>query len=187
VSEANEPGGVYCELNAPLEWKARGETAGGVSSAHDAANENCLRIVLGLDDVVHELADEAVELSQELQRLDFKVNVILELVAQLVSQNLSLPEDHAIKLGSHFIQWLAQTPPGQVGQSLELKLYLDSRFPFPLRLTGRISALDQLADGCNTTLALDQQQEQTQELLEKYVFRCHRRHIARMKTQTANN
>lgn len=181
MTEASELGGLYCELNLPLEWVPMSEAA-GAAAADELANQNCLKIILSLDEAVHDALDESIELSQELQRLDFKISIILELVARLVSQNTALPESVPLKLSPKAIHWSARTPPAPLGQSLQLKLYLDRRFPFPLCLTGRIASLEDVAGGCQVFVALDRMQEHTQELLEKYIFRCHRRHVARMKT-----
>ncbi|ALP52668.1 hypothetical protein Tel_05620 [Candidatus Tenderia electrophaga] len=185
MTEASELSGLFCELSIPFEWTAadKADTATAVTPAEELANQNCLKIVLGLDDVSHDANDDVLEVSYELQRLDFKVNVILELVGQLVSQNLSLPARHAVKLGPSSIRWRTQASPAEVGQRLRLKLFPDQRFPFPLCLRGRVATLEQVEQDWEIRLELDQMHEYTQDLLEKYIFRCHRRHIARMKTQ----
>ncbi len=186
MTETTEFGGLFCEVNCPLDLsliKARGT----ITPSVDLANQNCLSVILGLDEAVHEHADESLEISHDLQRLDFKVNVILELVAQLVSQNIELPPSADLKLGSHALQWISSELPAQLGQLLQVKLYLDKRFSFPLTLSGQVVDVRQVGNSNQVQLELDPQTEQTQELLEKYIFRCHRRHIARIKSDKDNN
>lgn len=184
MNETSELGGLYCDLHVPLEWEPL--TASDSPVGVDLVNQNRLKIILGLDEVIHE-ADENPELGQELQRLDFKVNIILELVGQLVSHNLTLPPSSSIKLGPDTVQWVTREPAPSQGQTLEIRLYLDQRFPFPLSLRGQVAGLAQTPAGSQVQLVLDPMSEQTQDLLEKFIFRCHRRHIARMKTQPVNN
>ncbi len=186
VIETTEFGGLFCEVNCPL-YLSPVEARVVISPSIDLANQNCLRIILGLDEVVHEHVDESLEISHDLQRLDFKVNVILELVAQLISQNIELPPSVDLKLGSHALQWISSEMPTQLGQLLEVKLYLDPRFSFPLTLSGQVVDLRKVGNAHQIQLELDPPTLQTQELLEKYIFRCHRRHIARIKTDKDNN
>lgn len=178
----NDFGGLYCQASLPLEWTALEESTG----SHDPvelSNQNCLKISLGLDDGSHESVDELGEMNQEIQRLDFKVNIILELLAQLVSRNIELPLAAEIKLGADALLWSSTTTPPVCGARVQVKLYLDPRFPFPLTLTGLVVDVTQAGNAHQVRLELDPQTELTQELLEKYIFRCHRRHIARMKSE----
>ena len=182
MNEATNFHGLFCEINLPLEWIPVAEST-AISPSLDRANQNCLRIILGLDDVVHETADDAVDLSHDLQRLDFKVNILLELVAQLVTQNVHLPPSTELKLGPGVLQWLSVDAP-TTGQTVQVKLYPDQRFPSPLVLSGTVVDVSAVGNRHQVQLEFDQQPELTQELLEKYIFRCHRRHIARMKSQS---
>lgn len=182
MTETTAQGGLWCELDIPLEISAMAES-GPLSTAEELANQQIMKVVLGLDEVAHDMPDDAGELGQELQRLDFKVNVLLELVARLVSHNVPLPEPRRITLGPESLQWSAPQASARVGQALRLKLYLDQRFPSPLCLAGEVVALEPLADACQVTLALAPMSEYSRELFEKYLFRCHRRHVARLKSQ----
>ena len=137
-------------------------------------------MVLGLDETSHDMSDESQELGHEIQRLDFKLNVILEMVGQLVSQNLVLPQIYAVTLGpSAMLVKSSEAPP--LGQSVLLKIYLEQRFPFPLDILAQVASVDESADGYSTRFDYLDMDETCQDLLEKYIFRQHRRQIALMR------
>lgn len=183
MTESIEFGGLSCEVHLPLEWlPLTGQTE--LSPSVENANQNCLKIVLGLDETVHEPVDEPVELSQDLQRVEFKVNIILELVAQLISQNKPIPGSVDITLGPKALRWLAVSNPPEVGQTLQAKIYLDVRFPFPFVVGGTVTSVTPVEAGHCVVVEAAQDNAYSQDLLEKYIFRCHRRQIARMKSET---
>lgn len=184
MTDSIEFGGLSCEVNLPLEWlPLSGQT--GLSPSVEHANQNCLKIVLGLDEAVHEPADESAELSQDLQRVEFKVNIILELVGQLISQNKPTPTNVDITLGPKALRWLAVSNPPEIGQTLQTKIYLDTRFPFPYVISGCVTSVTQVEAGYLVVVDAVQTNPHSLGLLEKYIFRCHRRQIARMKSETA--
>ena len=185
MTETIEFGGLSCGVNLPLEWSAlTGSGSSTLSPSVERANQNCLKIVLGLDEGVHEVPDDSAELNQDLQRMDFKINIILELVGQLVSQNIQMPTNTDIKLGPKAIQWLVSENPPESGQTIQLKIYLDARFPFPFVIFGSVTSVIPAEFGYCIAMKTAQKNTYSLELLEKYIFRCHRRHIARMKSET---
>ncbi len=184
MTEIIEFGGLSCDVNLPLEWSSLAGFSSSLSSSVERANQNCLKIVLGLDEGMHEAPDENAELSQGLQRMDFKINIILELVGQLVSQNIQMPISTDIKLGPKAIQWLASTNPPEPGQKVQIKIYLDARFPFPYLIFGSVTSVTPVKDGDCIVVETAQENAYSLELLEKYIFRCHRRQIARIKSET---
>ncbi len=184
MTETIEFGGLFCDVNLPLEWSPLTGSCSGLSPSVEHANQNCLKIVLGLDDGMHEGPDENAELSQAFQRMDFKINIILELVGQLVSQSIQMPISTDIKLGPKAVQWLASTSPPELGQMIQIKTYLDARFPFPFLIFGSVISVTPVKGGDCIVMETAQENAYSLELLEKYIFRCHRRQIARIKSET---
>ncbi len=184
MTETIEFGGLSCDVNLPLVWSLHAGPA-SLSPSVERSNQNCLKISLGLDEGMHEVPDENSELNQDLQRMDFKINIILELVAQLASQNIQMPANTDIKLGPKLIQWQTLENPPELGQIIEAKIYLDARFPFPLAICGSVVSVDLVETGGYLVVVEHAQSNSySLELLEKYIFRCHRRQIARMKSKT---
>ena len=184
MTEKIEFGGLSCSLNLPLEWSSLKDSSNSLPPSVVHANQNCLKIVLGLDDGLHDSFDENAELSQDLQRMDFKINIILEMLGQLVSQNIKMPINTDIKLGPKAIQWLELSSPPESGQSIQTKIFLDARFPFPFVIYGSVTSVIPVETGYSVVMKTAQENACSLELLEKYIFRCHRRQIARMKSET---
>ena len=147
------------------------------------ANINRLNIILNLNEThPHDLDEESPGLAREFQRIDLKINVILEMVGQLILQGGTLPEPVSINLNPHYIEWHESASSLELDQRVKLELFPDMRVPFPLVFCGKIesiSAADNKQD--NIKIRLDPLDEPFLELLEKYIFRCHRRDVARMR------
>lgn len=184
MTEKIEFGGLSCNLNLPLEWSTLNDSCDSLSPSVERANQNCLKIVLGLDDGMHDALDENAEFSQDLQRIDFKINIILEMLGQLVSQNIKIPMSADIKIGPKVLQWQELTNPPESGQTIQAKIYLDARFPFPFVICGSVTSVIPVETGYCVVMESVQINAYSLELLEKYIFRCHRRQIARMKSET---
>lgn len=178
----NSFNGLYIQTSLPLEWTLLKEEE-HLSASTELNNQNILRVVMGLDEGGHETVDESAELNHEIQRLDFKLNVILELVAQLVSRDTKLPNAVDFKLSADALEWLCVTSPPISGQAIQVKIYLDPRFPTHLILNGNVVSVTQEAGRNRVKLEMGTNDELTQELLEKYIFRCHRRQIASLKSK----
>ncbi len=174
--------GLFCNLNIPLGWsQMTGEVEiNPVALAQE--NINRLQVILGLDDYSsRDLHDEETGLAAEIQRLDFKINIILGLVAQLATVRNELPTSVPVTLSADVLNFeLSGNSPPQ-GAMLALELFLDKRYPFPLVFHGRVDTAFECS-GVNVILVPFP--TAFQELLEKYIFRCHRRHIARLKNNS---
>src|SRR5271154_3262964 len=95
---------IYEEL-LPLGWMP-GALAEGLALARlNADNHQLLGAESSLDEIrVHEaLKDESPALVHELQRLEYKVNILLRLTAELGLGNSGLPPAEKVRLSSHAI------------------------------------------------------------------------------------
>lgn len=181
----NSFNGLYIQTTLPLEWMPLKEGE-HLSVSTEVGNQNILRIVMGLDEGAYEAVDESAELNHEIQRLDFKVNIILELVAQLVSRDTKLPNAVDFKLSADALEWICVTSPPISGQAIQVKIYLDPRFPTPLIFNGNVVSVTHEAERHRVKLEMEANDELTQESLEKYIFRCHRRQIASLKSKKSS-
>lgn len=173
---------LFIQTTLPLEWAPLNEGE-YLPASTELSNQNILKIAMGLDEGAHEAIDESAEINHEVQRLEYKVNVILELVAQLVSRDTELPNAIEIKLSADALEWSCTTTPPVFGQTILVKIYLDSRFPTPLILSGEVVSVVQTKNCHRVVLDLTANDELTHELFEKYIFRCHRRQIASLKSK----
>lgn len=172
--------GLSCQLNLPLAWTLIQE--GGYPPAIEQNNLSRLQIILGLDDASRDLGDDDSDIAAEIQRLDFKINIVLELVAQLVVSGRQRPATVPVTLNPSWVVFGSADDAPSPGARVAIELYLDQRFPFPFVLHGVADSVDKDASGSRCSkVVLEPFSDSVQELFEKYIFRCHRRHVARLK------
>jgi Atypical PilZ domain, cyclic di-GMP receptor len=170
--------GLVLEDRMPLRWSVS-ETPGGAPHQQQA-NEETLRVILSLDEHHVEASDENPEFAHEVERLETKINLILELVSQVLARHLQLPEARPVRLSAHEIEWETATAPA-VGSPVVIEAYVCPRYPRPLFLPATVQGV---AAG-RARAVLDDLGEPVQELLEKLIFRHHRRQIAATRRSNA--
>jgi Atypical PilZ domain, cyclic di-GMP receptor len=171
--------GLIFEELLPLAW-APGPLAEGLALARlNADNQQLLGAESSLDEVrVHEaLKDESPALLHELQRLEFKLNVLLRLTAELAMRNSTLPPAHRVRLSSSGLEWIGAAAHA-VGESGTLSAYINPALPQPLKIPCTVvgertdegqRAVQLRFCGLSDTVVV---------LLEKLIFRHHRRLVA---------
>jgi Atypical PilZ domain, cyclic di-GMP receptor len=145
----------------------------------NADNHQLLGAESSLDDVrVHEsLKDESPALLHELQRLEFKLNIVLRLVAELTVRSHPAPLPQRVNLSSRGLEWFGADAPA-IGVTGLLRLYINPALPQPLQIPCEVAA-DRTQDSVRVAqLRFEGLSETVVELLDKLIFRHHRRLIA---------
>jgi hypothetical protein len=163
--------GLVLEDRLPLRWRAS-ETADAAPTLQ-LSNEETLRVILSLDEHHAEASDENPEFAHEVQRLETKINLILELVSQVLARQLQLPEALPVRLSAHEIEWETASAPAS-GSLVLIEAYACPRYPRPLFLPATVKE----SGGGRVRAELDDLGAPVQDLLEKLIFRHHRRLIA---------
>jgi hypothetical protein len=122
-------------------------------------------------------SDEEPELAEDLQRLEFKVNVLIQLVARLLNRGASLPKTRSIRFHAQGIQWRVDDEEVQPGVGL-VQLHVSRYFPQPLVLPGRILGVNADAEGRWISFKFEGLSPSVVDLLERMIFRHHRRLVA---------
>src|SRR5258707_4499945 len=122
--------GLVFEEALPLVW-TEGPLAEGLALARlNTDNHQLLGAEASLDEVrVHEaLKDESPALIHELQRLEYKVNILLRLAAELALRSSGLPSAERVRLSSHALEGFGEQtiPTGSTGQ---LSIYINPDLP----------------------------------------------------------
>jgi hypothetical protein len=171
--------GLIFEEALPVVWTA-GPLAEGLGLARlNADNHQLLAAEASLDEVrVHEaLKDESPALVQELQRLEYKVNILLRLTAELALRNSGLPLPQRIRLTSRALEWFSEQGPAVESTGL-LAVYINSALPQPVkipcvvvgeRVQDEVRAVQMRYTGMSDAVV---------EQLDKLIFRHHRRLVA---------
>lgn len=163
--------GLVLEDRLPLHWRVA--EAPDALSPLQLSNEETLRVILSLDEHHVEASDENPEFAHEVQRLETKINLILELVSQVLARQLQLPEALPVRLSAHEIEWEAAVAPA-AGSSVLLEIYACPRYPRPLFLPATVKD----SSGGRVRAVFDDLGAPVQDLIEKLIFRHHRRQIA---------
>jgi atypical PilZ domain-containing cyclic di-GMP receptor len=170
--------GLVYEEVMPVAF-APGPLAEGVQLLRlNADNHQLLGAESSLDEVrVHEaLKDESPALIHELQRLEYKINILLRLTAELAVRNSGLPPAEKVRLVSHAMEWVgARTPVGTTGV---VSLYINPALPQPLKFAATVEGEAQIAGVRAAQLRFVGVSDAVAQLVDKLIFRHHRRLVA---------
>lgn len=112
-------------------------------------------------------------LAGELARLDFKLNLVLQLLAKVVpAERISPPT--SIRFNALGASWTALGPTPAPGEEGLLRIQLRSSLPQPLELPAQISEVS----GATVHVKFPELPETNVQLIQKLAFLRHRRHIA---------
>jgi hypothetical protein len=171
--------GLIFDEALPVAWTA-GALADGLALARlNSDNHQLLSAESSLDEVrVHEaLKDESPALIHELQRLEYKVNILLRLTAELALRNAGLPAPQRVRLTSRALEWFGNETPA-VGASGLLAVYVNSALPQPVRIPCVVAGERRQDDLRVSQLRFSGLSDAVIEQLEKLIFRHHRRLVA---------
>ncbi|NOY63448.1 MAG: hypothetical protein GXP10_09940 [Gammaproteobacteria bacterium] len=193
IDQTDNPLGESVAYDAllPFRWQhlevpPAGAAQSGLQSVDEqAASEALLRTLLVLDDARIELGEEHEALSQELVRLDFKINLMLDMVAEIYRRQLDMPSERQIRLGGAHAEWHDSSPP-QMGERLRLEIYLSQKYSRPIYLLGQVIVVEAspAGDSARVVVELIGLSEPLQAQLEKFLFRQHRRAVAHARRAT---
>jgi hypothetical protein len=171
--------GLVFEEALPLVW-TEGPLAEGLALARlNTDNHQLLGAEASLDEVrVHEaLKDESPALIHELQRLEYKVNILLRLVAELAVRSSGLPSAQRIRLTSRALEWFGEAAPA-VGSTGLLAVYVNAALPQPVKIPCVVAG-ERLQDNLRVAqLRFTGLSDAVIEQLDKLIFRHHRRLVA---------
>ncbi len=180
-------GGLVFEERLPLRWEL-GVPATGVALARlNADNLQLLAAESTLDEArpSDALKDESPALVHELQRLEYKLNIILRLTAELAARDAPLPAPQRVRLASTGLEWFGATSPA-VGSTGLAHLYVNPALPQPLKLPCAVAG-EWMHEGARVAqLRFCDLSEAVTRMLERLIFRHHRREIAGARLASPN-
>src|SRR5580698_6593510 len=178
--------GLIFEEALPIGWTEGALAEGLVLARLNSDNHQLLSAESSLDEVrVHEaLKDESPALVHELQRLEYKVNILLRLTAELALRSSGLPPAERVRMTSRALEWFGEHTARPEATGL-LSVYINSALPQPLKIPSIVSG-EAAIDGARATqfrfLGLS---DAVVDMLEKLIFRHHRRLVAGAKHASA--
>jgi hypothetical protein len=174
--------GLIFEELLPVVW-APGVLADGVQLARlNADNHQLLGAESSLDEVrVHEaLKDESPALLHELQRLEYKVNILLRLTAELALRSSGLPPAERVRMSPRALEWFGEHAAQTEATGL-LSIYINSALPQPLKIPSVVAGVASVDGERATRFRFVGLSDSVVDMLEKLIFRHHRRLVAGAK------
>ncbi len=125
----------------------------------------------------HEKLDEEAVGGAHIQRIDLKVNLLLELVGHLLAASQSRPPAAPLRFNARGIVWTPAAPSSSLvaGSRGRIEIYLRECLVQPLTFTGTLVDADPNGP-CH--MKFDSLPEIIEDQVEKLVFRRHRRSVA---------
>ncbi len=168
----------------PLSWSGREQECPDNEYTRIAEhNEHVLRCVNLLGEQVREKVDEETETDSAMMRLEAKVNLILELVSRLEQRISRTPEVTDIRLASGGVEWGCNGIPPAIGSHIWIELHIDNRVPEAMKIPARVLTVVEKAGAFTILAVFESLGEVVQELLDKLIFRHHRRMIAQSRAE----
>jgi hypothetical protein len=161
----------------PVAWKPLAEPLDSIAVASITdRNIKTLQVCAAIEE--HGPVDKQDDKSPnaaDLQRLEVKMNLVMDLLGQLLAASLPRPNSASIRFNALGATWRTQAPfPPAAAHGL-LEIYLRDCIPQPLVLIARIASVS--ADGL-VKARFAPPGEATADLIEKLAFRRHRRQVA---------
>ncbi len=171
--------GLVFEDTLPVAWTPGPLIEGSELARLNADNHQLLGAVYSLEEtrVQEALKDESPALVLELQRLEFKLNILLRLTAEISLRNSALPAPRKLRLTARALEWRGPDAPSG-GTTGVLQLYITPAVPQPLKLTCAVVSERQVDRERASQLRFHGVSELVVALIDKFIFRHHRRLIA---------
>ncbi len=146
-------------------------------------NEEVLHAIMLIDDAPKERTEDSSAESQEVLRLEHKINLMFELLTSLYQQNTQLPNKLDLELRSDAVEWQSRQAIAADGAIIQLKLHLSPKFPKPITLFGTAKFVAAEEVGTVSIIFDDLVSEHCRDWIDKYIFRHHRRAVALAKRE----
>ena len=174
--------GLIFEEMLPLTWEAGPLPQGALLARLNADNHQLLSAESTLDEVrvSDALKEESQALVHELQRLEYKLNILLRLTADLAARAAPLPASHKARLGERGLEWFGDAAP-QTGATGLLRIYINPALPQPLKIPAVVSGERSQSGERVAQLQFRDTSNAVVDMIEKLIFRHHRRLVAGAK------
>ena len=158
----------------PVQWQSSARPDRFALAGFEEANVMVLQACVAMEE--HPGRDKNEDLGPlagEIARIDFKLNLVLQLLSRLVERE-PMPAPCPIQFNALGASWTPSGPAPAVGSHGLLRIQLRSSVPQPLELPAKVSAIE----GTTVKLRFTELSASVAELIQRLAFLRHRRHIA---------
>ncbi len=122
--------------------------------------------------------EDGEPLFQEIQRLEFKLDVVLRVIGSLLEHQKAVPARRKFRIYAQGLEWTETDVAPAVGTRGIVSLYVNRSLPFPIELPVEVTAVSAGQGERNVRVAFHGLSAHVADLLEKMIFRHHRRLVA---------
>jgi hypothetical protein len=126
--------------------------------------------------------DDDPVMRREFERLESKLNVIMQLLSRLLARENILPVDRKFRLAADGIEWDNDEPLQAESRGI-VTLHVNRTLPRALELAGKVIGCNQRGNKYRVAFVFDGVAANVIDLMEKMIFRHHRRAIALKRGQ----
>ena len=155
----------------------------------DERNASLLKTLASDEQSRREPEPSLEALMQEIDRLDQKLNLMTELLADLVRREVVVPEPRPFRLSSAGVSFEnSEVDSVNEGDWVKVSLFFARNVPRPLEFAARVvvSNSNFVPDGW-LTLSFEQVNEVVESALDRLVFKHHRREVAMRRANREEN
>ncbi len=181
LCDTDLPTGVHFQAELPVAWEPLpAPPAEQVSGSQ--ANEELLGNLLILDEAVADPEEDAQQ--EHWRRVEAKLDLMLSLLGEVLAGQCGLPAARPVRLGGGVlcVDGISDQPLPAAGDWLRVQLYLMPGIPRPLVVVAEVLPSETPK---RLLLRLTGLPETTRDLLERFVFRQHRRAIAQARSHSS--
>ena len=128
---------------------------------------------------------EAHHSSPELQRIENKLNLLIEMVSQLSGQSQQSFTPISVRLSCKGIEWLSDKAIGETAVLLEL--CLDGEMQHALKIIAQVVSVTEQGKQYLVRTRFASLDETEESHLEKWIFAHHRRMVAQARSQNSSS
>ena len=177
MSESGQSDSLVFQGRLPATFKAIPEIPSASTLAiNNERNEHTLRSSLIPNDSVE--IDDNDEISQHLKRQEAKIDLLMDMVTELLARQSHMPKDVEVKLSAEGIEWQDTEQQFTVDDSVEIDVYITPSTPKAIRFYGNVVSSTEGTHRVEFTGV----STQASDLLEKIIFRHHRRAVAQQRS-----
>jgi hypothetical protein len=161
----------------PVSWRPEAEPSADDITVWMYSNVTLLRALATIETMQPELdSDMGSGVGKVLERLEFKIDLTLSLVAKLLTEHAVQPPSCPVFVSAEGMEWICKETATE-GDDIVISAYISPKLPQPLALPAKIKAVRQEQDETRVYAAFTHLSEEAQDWLSRTVFRYHRRAV----------
>lgn len=121
--------------------------------------------------------DEHDDVMQYLKRQEAKLDLLLDMVTEILSRQSNMPQEIDVRLTAQSVAWQDTERSFAADEVVEVDVYITPSIPKPLRFYGKVVS----SEAGQHSVEFFGVNQQVTDLLDKILFRHHRRAVAQQR------